>query len=144
MAGRILVIDDEPSVRRVVERMLTRVGYDVEAASSAAEAKERIETQRFELILCDLHLTDMSGPDVLELARAHQPDTARMLITGDPLVGSAVEAAGIVRCLSKPFTVVEMMEAAKFGVEVTLKNRQQSTSSALHLVRSEAGQDEPV
>jgi len=77
--GKLLVVDDEPIVCRALARSL-RAEFDVETFSSASRALERIEQQRFEHILCDVMMPDMSGPAFqAELALRH-PDVARRVI----------------------------------------------------------------
>jgi PleD family two-component response regulator len=75
---RVLVVDDEDSLRETTRLMLSRAGYAVTTASSAADAAAHISeraTLSFDLVLTDLHMPGGSGLDVLRTARDHDPST---------------------------------------------------------------------
>ncbi len=59
--AKILVVDDEPNICRVLDRLLTREGYNVETASIARRALERLNDEHFDLILLDIKMPDMDG-----------------------------------------------------------------------------------
>lgn len=128
MGALILVIDDEAGVRRIVERMLTRGGHRVEVASDVSEAKARIDSQVFDLILCDVNLEGTTGHTLLEYARSRQPETAGMLMTGDSR--EEANSVGGLRYLIKPFLNDELTKAIKDGIEATQKNREKRESRA--------------
>jgi CheY-like chemotaxis protein len=101
----VLVIDDDAAVLRVVARYL-RQRHDPTTAISAAEAFTLIETCRFDVILCDLHMPGMTGAEFV--ARLPPSDVARVVfMTGD------YQAEGLDShiMLRKPFTAAEMFTA---------------------------------
>jgi two-component system, NtrC family, response regulator PilR len=105
---RVLVVDDEDSLRETTRLMLSRAGYAVTTASSAADAAAHISeraAQSFDLVLTDLHMPGGSGLDVLRTARAHDPSTQVVLMTAFGSIGSVVEAmkAGAYDYIEKPF-----------------------------------------
>jgi CheY-like chemotaxis protein len=79
-AARVLVVDDEPMVGRMVERALGQV-HQVTSTTSAQEALDRIVAgERFDVILCDLMMPVMSGMDLYEKVRAAAPDQAERMV----------------------------------------------------------------
>ena len=105
---RVLVVDDSLSVRKMVERALEMKGFEVLAASSGAEAMERIESATPDLVVCDVVMPDVDGYRICEFVRGHPmlSETPVLLISG--IVNNAVlERAAQVRSsfvLRKPFT----------------------------------------
>jgi DNA-binding response OmpR family regulator len=89
---RILVVDDEPSIRYFVEETLTDEGYQVVCVDSGEAALACIETQTFDLALIDLRLPGVSGIDVLTSLRRHSPDTTIIVLTAHASLDTAVEA----------------------------------------------------
>ena len=71
-AGRILVVDDEESIREFLTILLEKEGYEVATADSVAAGKRRLDDGAFDLVMCDLKLPDGSGLEVLEEARRRQ------------------------------------------------------------------------
>ena len=69
-SAKILVVDDERSIRELLEIFLKKEGFDVQTARSAEEALERTKTFEFDLIVSDIKMADMSGIDLLRHLRA--------------------------------------------------------------------------
>src|SRR6266511_452212 len=109
---RVLVVDDSLSVRKMVERALEMKGFEVFAASSGAEAMERIDGAKPDLVVCDVVMPDVDGYRICEFVRAHPTlsGTPVLLISG--IVNNAVlERAAQVRSshvLRKPFTAEDL------------------------------------
>jgi PAS domain S-box-containing protein len=105
-AARILVVDDEPLIGKTVRRVLS--GHDVVALTDAHEALERIRRgERFDLVLCDLMMPEMTGMDLHSALAREAPDLARRMIfiTGGAFTDGArefLERTGIPH-LAKPF-----------------------------------------
>ena len=78
---RILVVDDEPSVRRVISRYLTAEGYDCAQAASGEEAWQALQEGNFSLLLTDIMMPGMSGIELLTKTREQLPDVAVIVIT---------------------------------------------------------------
>ncbi len=80
---RILVVDDEPSVLTTYRMILEQKGYEVVAAPSSEEARHALESEKLDLLLCDLSLEEKdSGFEVLEYARRLRPSLPSLLLTG--------------------------------------------------------------
>lgn len=78
----VLIVDDEPSVLRSLQRALRRGGYNVLLAEDGQTALDTLSHHEIAVLICDQRMPGMSGPEVLEKARAISPDTARITLTG--------------------------------------------------------------
>ncbi len=104
---RILVVDDEPGVRGLAARMLRSAGYEVTEAANGIEALHLFEREpdRFDLVLTDIIMPAMSGPELIERLLAIRPTLRAMCMTGyahDPF--AVVSESARVPVLAKPFT----------------------------------------
>lgn len=88
----ILVVDDEALVIEFFKAVLTKLGHDVQTASSAAAALELVRTVEFDVILSDVKMPNMSGIELLKSIKTESPDTVVMMITAHGTVKDAVEA----------------------------------------------------
>jgi two-component system, NtrC family, response regulator AtoC len=106
----LLVVDDEPRIRRVLEISLGDLGYRVLTASTAREAGALLASERVDLVLTDLQLPDRSGLDILADVRAARPELPVILITAYGTVESAVQAIrlGAFDYVMKPFRMEEI------------------------------------
>ena len=89
---RILIVDDEENVLALCQTILQKRGYEVECASTAEEALDRLETELFDVVITDLKMPGMSGLDLLTKAKALNPFVPFVMLTGFGTVHSAVEA----------------------------------------------------
>ncbi len=108
--ARVLVIDDDAGVRGVVHALLTREGYEVQAAASGGDGLKALAQDLFDLVILDLEMPGMGGLDVLGLAPGLQPDAQFIILTGQGSVATAVEAIklGAFDYVSKPPDVAEL------------------------------------
>lgn len=118
-AAKILVVDDERSVRLMLEAALRAQGYRVQSAVSGATATELLEEEEFDLILLDLQLGDMDGIEVLRAVKDRWPDTEVILLTAHGSVNSAIAALrhGAYDYLLKPAQVHDIRERVERGLE---------------------------
>lgn len=107
---RVLIVDDEPNIRRTLRVTLEAMGHTVDEASSATAALRRAERQPFDAALLDLRLGDESGLDQIEPLLSQSPRLAIVLITAYASVDTAVEAMrrGAFDYLPKPFTPAQV------------------------------------
>ncbi len=107
----ILVIDDEESLRNVLEELLTDEGHKVTTAADGEHALALFEQGRHPLVLVDIRLPNISGLEVLEKIKASEPDTQVIIITSYASLHSAVCAlrAGATDYLIKPFEQFEIV-----------------------------------
>jgi DNA-binding NtrC family response regulator len=108
--NRILVVDDEASVCSSVEKILSRQGHQVVIAQSAEEALQKIEQGKFNLVLADLMMPQVSGIELLKRIRSRWQDLNVIMITGYASISTAVESTrlGAIDYLPKPFTPEEL------------------------------------
>jgi two-component system response regulator PilR (NtrC family) len=89
---RILVVDDERSMRELLELVLAREGYTVETAENGRVAFERLQQRSFDLVISDVQMPDMTGIELLERLKAESPDTVVIMITAFATVDTARQA----------------------------------------------------
>ena len=104
MPHRIMVVDDEPTVRYTFDRYLTRAGHEVAAVETAEEALNRIAAFEPELVITDVRMPGMSGLELLEKLRSTLPEVDVLVMTGFEDMQSAISAikAGAYDYLVKP------------------------------------------
>ncbi len=120
-APRILVVDDEPSMRQMLAIVLKREGYDVTLAENGRMAVAALERGPFDLLISDIKMPDMSGVDVLRAAKQIDPDILGIMITAFASTETAIEAMRLGACdyLSKPFDI----DLLKMKVREKVENR---------------------
>ena len=111
--GKILIVDDDASVRLVTAAMLERLNYSAVAVDSGAAALAMCSQECFDVMLLDLAMPDLSGADLLEMIRVKYPRLAVVVMTGYAAVESAlrIRSDTETRLLTKPFTVAELRAA---------------------------------
>jgi len=119
MAGKILVVDDEPVVVKSCERILTPEGYTVDNASNGTEATVKLGKDGYDLVITDLMMPDMSGLELIRWIRNSKPDTGIVVITGYPSQDSIKEALSlrILDYLPKPFSPALLLEVTQKALE---------------------------
>ncbi len=133
-AVRILVVDDEKSIRLSLKKFLTDAGYDVSCACTADEARALIAHQMFHVALIDRILTDaQSGLDIIRHIRRHQPYCCPILISGYPSFESAAET---LRCkayayIPKPITKDRICPLVKEAARESARSREADLLHAL-------------
>jgi len=117
--GRILVVDDDPTVRESCTRALSERGYEVETAASGQEGLERTRCGYYDCALLDLKMPDLDGMEVVRRARESRANMAVLIITGYGTVDTAAEATrlGVSDYVCKPFTPEEIAEAVERAIE---------------------------
>ena len=108
--AKVLVVDDEPSILRLLNEALTQWGYQVTTAANAREAIEALRTGLFDAAITDIRMPDMSGLELLRAIKKHDDAIEVLVMTGYPTIASAVEALkeGAYDYLSKPLILDEL------------------------------------
>ena len=124
---RVLVIDDEESMRIACRQSLERAGYSISTAENGDQALERIRQESFDVALLDLRMPGLTGMDALKRLKQESPNTAVVIITGYGTIDSAVEAikSGACDYLPKPFTpeaLILVVERAAVAARRALEN----------------------
>ncbi|HET6796332.1 MAG TPA: response regulator [Gemmatimonadales bacterium] len=112
--GRILVVDDDPSIRRTLELLLSRAGYHVTQARDGTEAVRLWREHGGDLVITDLHMPEKDGIQTIIELLSHSPTARIIAMSGGgqtkrlDLLGNA-SLLGAVLTIEKPFTITEMM-----------------------------------
>ena len=111
---RILVVDDEASIRDLLSKTLALADYDVDVAPDGRSAVERLRMLAYDLLITDLKMPGMDGLGVIREARRLKADLPVIIITGFSTEASAIEAAnlGVAGYLTKPFRVPRVLAVA--------------------------------
>jgi len=119
---RILVVDDERSMRELLAIVLRREGYEVLLAENGRAAVDLLEREPVDLLISDIKMPDLSGVDVLRAAKKVDQDILGIMITAFASTDTAVEAMRLGACdyLSKPFDI----DLLKMKVREKIENRQ--------------------
>jgi len=113
--GRLLLVEDDNSVRTTIVTFLELEGYAVDAVSSTREALERLRTESYPIVISDIYLDDRTGLDVLETARGANPECAVILMSARGTMETVMAATrgGAFDYIAKPFDLSRMLETVK-------------------------------
>ncbi|MCP9449946.1 MAG: sigma-54 dependent transcriptional regulator [Nitrospira sp.] len=116
---KILVVDDEESLRDVLSIMLKRTGYTVTSVADGEQALEILNKEIFDLVITDLRMPKIDGMEVLKAAKSAAPETVVLVITAFASAESAVEAMkqGAYDYLTKPFQIDEVQLIIRNALE---------------------------
>jgi excisionase family DNA binding protein len=111
---RVIVVDDEASIRDLLAKTLALAEYDVDVAPDGRSALERMRLYPYDLLIVDLKMPGMDGLAVIREAKRYKADLPVIIITGYSTESSAIEAVnlGVAGYLTKPFRVPQVLAAA--------------------------------
>ena len=132
--ARILIVDDEPGIRRTLTQLFARMGYRTAEATTGRDALALIAQDGFDLVILDIRMPDMDGTDVLKAARSLAPETVFILLTGHGGLDSAIIAVrhGAFDYLLKPSPVQDIVRAVQEGL--LERKRRQSREEPMALL----------
>ncbi len=112
--SRVLVVDDESSIRELLAKTLALAEYDVDTAPDGRAALERLRLGNYDLLIADLKMPGMDGLTLIREAKRLKADIPVIIITGFSTESSAIEAVnlGVAGYLTKPFRVPQVLAAA--------------------------------
>jgi len=121
--ARILVVDDDESIRKVLETILEDEGYIIDTAKNGREAIRKSKVKFYNLALIDIRLTDIEGTKLLTKLKDTTPKMRKIIITGYPSLQNAIEAVnrGANAYVLKPFDMDKVLET----IEDQLKKQQE-------------------
>ncbi|MDP2743834.1 MAG: response regulator [Dehalococcoidia bacterium] len=116
---KILVVDDDESVRSLLQRVLKEAGYDVVTAANGREALDKVNELKVDLVLLDIKMPDMSGMEVLQQLTTNWPQTCVIMATAVADAQTAIEAMklGAYDYITKPFSRDEMVLTVQRAIE---------------------------
>jgi putative two-component system response regulator len=126
----ILIVDDEEPIRRVIGYLLSPHGYPVDFAADAREARKKLDTHPFALMLCDVNMPGESGMDLVRNILSERPETAAIMVTGldsSVLANAAIEV-GAFGYIVKPFESSEVL----INVANALRRRKLELENRFH------------
>ncbi len=117
--AHLLIVDDERSMRELLEYMLSKDGYTISLAENGRTAVELVTSNRYDLVLCDIRLGDITGLEVLRAAKQQSPDTIVIMISAYATTETAVEAMndGAYDYVPKPFDNDELKQTIANALE---------------------------
>ncbi len=115
----LLIVDDERSMRELLEYMLSKEGYTISLAENGRTAVQMVESTDFDLILCDIRLGDITGIEVLRAAKQKNPQSVVIMISAYATTETAVEAMndGAFDYVPKPFDNEELKQTIAHALE---------------------------
>ena len=126
MAKRILIVDDEPSIRKVLSAHLKRFGHEVETAIDGTDAIAQLQSAPFNVVVSDLKMPELDGMGLLQWVMREQPGLPVILITAHGTVDSAIQAlkTGAFDYITKPFDTDELQGVIAKALATEAKNAQ--------------------
>lgn len=128
--AHILIVDDDEQIRRLVNRLLTRIEYTCTLAADGAEARKCLDKQPFDLALCDVNMPGESGIDLARHIASEYEETAVIILTGvdDPKVADGAIEAGTYGYIIKPFNPNELI----INIRNALRRRELEIASQIY------------
>ena len=117
--GRILIIDDERPILLTLEALLTRHGYEIETANTAAAGLKALKNKAAPLVLLDLQLPDAQGLEMLDQIKTERPETQVIILTAHDTLNNAIESIkrGAFHFISKPYAPEELLSLVEKALE---------------------------
>ena len=142
--ARILVIDDDATVRRSLEVALKKNGYDVNVAENGQEAIKKSKAKLYNLALVDLRLPDMDGIELLTSMREAAPKMVKIIITGYPSQENTIEAVnrGADGYMVKPYTMEDLLRKIKEQLQKQQEAKKFSEEKVKEFIEARAEEHE--
>jgi len=142
--ARILVIDDDATVRKSHEVVLKANGYEVDVAENGKEAIAKSKAKLYNLALVDLRLPDMDGIELLTAMREAVPKMVKIIITGYPSLENAIEAVnrGADGYIVKPYTMQDLLRKIKDQLQKQQEAKKYSEEKVKEFIEARAEEHE--
>jgi DNA-binding NtrC family response regulator len=137
-AIRILVVDDDENIRKVITTILADEGYAVESVDTARKAIEITKRKFFNLALIDIRLPDMEGIELLTKMRDTTPKMRKIIITGYPTLLNAIEAvnSGADAYILKPFDMEKVLETIREQMKIQEQEKKYSQNKVAEFIET--------
>lgn len=138
--ARILVVDDDASIRSTLSAILEEEGYVVDTAENGEEAIKRSNTQFYNLALIDIRLPDMEGTQLLTALKETIPPMVKIIVTGYPSLRNSVEAVnkGADGYIFKPVDVEKLLKTIKAHLEKQQEVKKYSEQKVAEFIETRA------
>ena len=136
---RLLIVEDDSSVRNTITTFLELEGYAVDAVSSTREALERLREDAYPIVISDIYIDERTGLDVLDTARRKNPNCAVILMTARGTMETVMKATqgGAFDYIAKPFELDRMLDTVKRAEAVVNEQGQEAETEIDDLPESE-------
>lgn len=140
--ARILIVDDDEGIRKVLATILKDEGYIVDTAENGKEAIEKTEINFYNLALIDIRLPDMEGTALLTKIKDTTPKMRKIIITGYPSVENAVEALnkGAHNYLVKPLDIEKVITMVKKQLKIQEQEKKYSQEKVTEYIETRVRQ----
>ena len=135
---RILVVDDDDTIRTTMKAILQDEGYTVDLASTGKEAIQKSQQNNYNVALLDIRLPDMEGVELLKLLKDGVPRTRKIMVTGYPSLQNAISALNknADAYLLKPVDVEKLLNTVKQQLEAQENERKFSEQKVAEFIES--------
>ena len=135
---RILIVDDDENIRKVLLAILADKGYAVDSVGTAKEAVEKSKRKFFNLALIDIRLPDMEGIELLTKMRDTTPKMRKVIVTGYPTLQNAVDAVnnGADAYIVKPFDVEKVLSTIDHQLKKQKEEKTYSQDKVAEFIES--------
>jgi two-component system response regulator PilR (NtrC family) len=143
---RILVIDDDEGIRKVLTRILEEKGYGVDSAETGSEAIRKTNEKFYNIALVDIRLPDISGVEVLAKIKESKPRMRKIIITGYPTLQNAVEALnkGADAYIIKPLDIEKTLIAIEEQLKKQMEEQKMTEEQLVKYIETRAKQLEAL
>jgi len=136
--ARILVVDDDESIRKTMKAILEDEGYIVDLAATGSEAIQKTKEKAYNIALLDIRLPDMEGVELLKLIKDTVPHTRKIMVTGYPSMQNAVAALNknADAYLTKPVNVEKLLNMVKEQLQLQEDERRFSEQKVAEFIET--------
>lgn len=136
--ARILVVDDDLSIRRTVSLILTQAGYVADTAGTGEEAIAKSDASFYNLALIDYRLPDMAGTKLLTLMKETVPRMMKVILTGYPVLDNAIEAInrGVNGYLTKPVDTERLLKTVRELLKKQLTDQEYTEKKVVQYINT--------
>jgi DNA-binding NtrC family response regulator len=137
-ANRILIIDDDENIRKVLKAILEDEGYIVDMAETAKKGIEQSEKAFYNLALIDVRLPDMEGIELLSKLRSTKPKMRKIIVTGYPTLQNAISAVnkGADAYVMKPFEVEKILQTIQEQLKKQEEEKRYSEEKVVEFIET--------
>ncbi|MEM3464322.1 MAG: response regulator [Candidatus Bathyarchaeia archaeon] len=136
--ARILIVDDDENIRKVLTTILEDEGYVIEAVENGKRAIEKTKKSFYNLVLIDIRLPDMEGTELLTKMKDAVPKTRKIIITGYPTLQNAIEAVnkGADAYILKPFDMDDVLQKIRDQLRKQEEERKYSEEKVAEFIEA--------